>query len=318
MNPVILDLGPFALQWYGIFVVGGSFVAAWFAARYAERSGENPDHVWNLLAWTLIAGIIGARLYHVFSSPADAAGWSYYRANPIEIINFWNGGFRGLGIYGGLIGGLIAITIYCYVNKLNVLKYLDYIGPNVLLGQAIARMGNFVNQELYGPPTNLPWAFHINPTYPCQPPPNLPAGIGYCGTGNLTPETLQWYATNGFHPTFFYEALWNLAAFAVLFLIIRRYGHKLRLGDGALLYFIAYPLGRFWVELFRPDAWTMGALATAQWIAIISITVSVVLLIVRHRGWSAEKHPEQTLRDLSHAAPPLPAAKAGKTARQRG
>lgn len=299
MNPVIFEFGPFALQWYGVFIVGGSTVAAWFAARYAARSGENPDHVWNLLAWTLIAGIIGARLYHVFSSPADAAGWSYYRENPIEIINFWNGGFRGLGIYGGLVGGLIAITVYCYVNKLNVLNYLDYIGPNVLLGQTIARMGNFANQELYGPATDLPWAFHINPTYPCQRPPNIPAEIGYCGAGNLSAESVAWYANNGFHPTFFYEALWNLVLFGVLFLVIRYYGHKLRKGDGALLYFIAYPVGRFWVEMFRPDAWTMGALATAQWIAIFSVVISVTLLLWRHTGWSAEANPEDTLHKLS-------------------
>ncbi|MBI1296057.1 prolipoprotein diacylglyceryl transferase [bacterium] len=299
MNPVIFEFGPFALQWYGVFIVGGSVVAAWLAARYAERDGENPDHVWNLLAWTLIAGIIGARLYHVFSSPADAAGWSYYRENPIEIINFWNGGFRGLGIYGGLVGGLIAITIYCYVNKLNVLNYLDYIGPNVLLGQTIARMGNFVNQELYGPATDLPWAFHINPAFPCQRPPNIPADIGYCGAGNLSAESIAWYANNGFHPTFFYEALWNLVLFGVVYLVIRHYGHMLRKGDGALLYFIAYPVGRFWVEMFRPDAWTMGALATAQWIAIISVVISVTLLLWRHTGWSAKANPEDTLHKLS-------------------
>lgn len=308
MNPVILELGPFALQWYGLLVVGGSVVAAWLSARYAERAGENPDHVWNLLAWTLIAGIIGARLYHVFSSPADAAGWSYYRENPIEIINFWNGGFRGLGIYGGLVGGILAIIVYCWRNKLNVLNYLDFIGPNVLMGQAIARLGNLVNQELYGQPTSLPWAFHINPRFPCQPPPNLPPGIGLCGTGNLSQETLNWYATNGFHPTFFYESLWNLAMFVVVFLIIRQFGHKLRQGDGALLYLIAYPLGRFWVEMFRPDAWVMGNMPTAQWIAIFSVTIATILLIVRHRGWSAEEHPEESLRVLSKAAPPLPAA----------
>ncbi len=306
MNPVIFDLGPFALQWYGLFIVGGAVIAAWFSARQAERSGENPDHVWNLLAWTLIAGIIGARLYHVFSSPADAAGWSYYRENPIDIINFWNGGFHGLGIYGGLVGGILAIVVYSWINKLNVLNYLDYIGPNVLIAQAVGRMGNFVNQELYGPATDVAWAFHINPAYPCQRPPTLPASIGLCGTGNLSPETVQWYAANGFHPTFFYEALWNVAMFALLYVIIRRYGHKLRQGDGALLYLIAYPLGRFWVEMFRPDAWVMGSMATAQWIAILSVVVSSAILIYRHVGWSAKAHPEESLIALSNAAPVRP------------
>lgn len=308
MNPVIFQFGPFALQWYGVFIVGGAVLAAWLSARQAARAGENPDHIWNLLAWTLVAGIIGARLYHVFSSPADALGWSYYREHPIDIINFWNGGFRGLGIYGGLIGGIIAVVAYTWINKLNFLRYLDFIAPNVLIAQAIGRMGNFVNQELYGPPTDLPWAFHINPAFPCQRPINAPPEVGFCGAGNLSQATLDWYASHGFHPTFFYEALWNLVMFGVLYFIIRRHGHKLRQGDGALLYLIAYPLGRFWVEMFRPDAWVMGSLPTAQWIALISIVGSVALLIARHHNWPAEEHPEESLIDLSvHAPPKAPA-----------
>ncbi len=295
MNPTIFELGPFSLQWYGLFIVGGAFIAAWLSARRAERAGENPDHIWNLLAWTLVLGIIGARAYHVFSSPADGGGWSYYRENPIEAINFWNGGFRGLGIYGGLIGGLIAIVGYTWYHRLNFLKYLDFIAPNVLLAQAIGRMGNFVNQELYGPPTDLPWAFHINPKYPCLTPFNLPEGIQPCGAANLTPESLAWYANNGFHPTFFYEAGWNLLMFGLLTFVLWRFGRRLRQGDAALMYLIAYPAGRFWVEWFRPDAWTIGSLATAQWIALIGIAIGVVGLILRHRNWRPEDHPEETL-----------------------
>ena len=303
MNPTIIDLGPFTLQWYGVCIVGGAAIAAWLSARQAARAGENPDHIWNLLAWTLLLGIIGGRLYHVFSSPADAAGWEHYRENPLDIINFWEGGFRGLGIYGGLVGGMVAIVLYTWRNKLNVLDYLDYIGLNVLVAQAIGRMGNFINQELYGPPTSLPWAFYINPTYPCQRPQETTPDIGFCGAGNLTQATLDWYATNGYHPTFFYEAGWNLLMFGLLFLIYRQFGHKLRQGDGALLYFIAYPLGRFWVEMFRPDAWVMGRMATAQWIAIISVVVCVVLLIVRHRGWSAQENQDESLVALSKYSP---------------
>ncbi|MCB0075160.1 MAG: prolipoprotein diacylglyceryl transferase, partial [Caldilineaceae bacterium] len=124
MNPVIFELGPFSLHWYGVFIVGGAVLATWVSARYAAKAGENPDHVWNMLAFALIFGIIGARLYHVFSSPADGLGWAYYRENPIDIINFWHGGFRGLGIYGGLIGGILGIAGYAWYNKLNLLLYL--------------------------------------------------------------------------------------------------------------------------------------------------------------------------------------------------
>ena len=108
MNPILFSAGPFSLGWYGIFIVGGAVLATWLSARNAARAGEDPDHVWNLLAWMLILGIIGARLYHVLSSPADGSGWSYYREHPLDAINFWNGGFRGLGIYGGLAGGILA------------------------------------------------------------------------------------------------------------------------------------------------------------------------------------------------------------------
>jgi phosphatidylglycerol:prolipoprotein diacylglycerol transferase len=304
MNPVIFQIGPFSLHWYGVFIVGGAALAAYLASRTAAKAGENPDHIWNLLAWALVVGIIGARLYHVFSTPANGIGWDYYRQNPGEIFNFWSGGFRGLGIYGGLVGGILAVIVYSAINKLDFIKYLDFLAPNVLLAQAIGRMGNFVNQELYGPATNVPWAFHINPAFPCQLPDNLPQGIQVCGTAEaLTQQTLDWYASNGFHPTFFYEALWNLAMFALLTFVFNRYGERFRKGDAVLLYFIAYPLGRFWVEMFRPDAWVMGNLATAQWIAILCVVVSILILVVRHWGWDWRKHPADAMTYMQGKLP---------------
>lgn len=309
MNPILIQAGPFTLTWYGIFIVGGAVLATWIASRYARMSNESPDHVWNLLAWALIAGIIGARLYHVFSNPVNGIGWSYYRERPMEIINFWNGGFKGLGIYGGLVGGVLAFWIYCRINKLNTLKYLDFFAPNVLLAQAAGRMGNFVNQELYGPPTDAPWAFHINPNYPCQPVTNLPEGIQHCGTGAfapLTDQTLQWYASNGFHPTFFYEAGWNILMFLLITLLIRFAGQRMRTGDAVWLYFISYAVGRFWVEALRPDAWMMGRLATAQWIGVVVAVVCAIILFLRHRNWSWRKNPEESLIRLTGRAPLAP------------
>ncbi|MBK8046605.1 MAG: prolipoprotein diacylglyceryl transferase [Anaerolineales bacterium] len=297
MNPVIFSFGPFTLHWYGVFIVGGAVLATWLAARTAAKAGQNPDHVWNMLAFALIFGIIGARLYHVFSSPANSIGWEYYREHPEDIFAFWKtGGFAGLGIYGGLVGGILAIAGYAWIRKLDLLMYLDFLAPNVLLAQAVGRMGNFINQELYGPPTNLPWAFHINPEFPCQTPGELPAGIQTCAPADaLTQQTRDWYASFGFHPTFFYEALWNLVMFALLTFVFRRYGNRFRKGDGVLLYFIAYPLGRFWVEMFRPDAWVTGSLPTAQWIALGLIAVAAIILVVRHIGWNWREHPEQSM-----------------------
>lgn len=298
MNPVIFDFGPLSLHWYGFLIVGGAIVAAWLSNRYAKREGYDSDHMWNILALALIIGIFGARLYHVLSTPADGLGWPHYRENPDEIFNFWIGGFRGLGIYGGLLGGVIAIYIYTRIRGLQPLHFLDYIAPNVLLAQAIGRVGNFTNQELYGPPTNLPWAFKINPAYPCQIPMNLESNIQFCGSTFLSEESVAWYANNGFHPTFFYEAGWNLVMFVLLTQLVRQRGHLLRRGDVALLYFITYAIGRIWTEAFRPDAWVLGPLATAQWIAIATFVVSLSLLMVRHNGWQGRSDPEESLIQL--------------------
>lgn len=357
MNPVLLKLGPFQVHWYGLLIVTGAVIAAWLATKEAKRRGEDPEHVWNMLTWCLILGIVGARLYHVFSTPTgNFAGWSYYRENPIEIIAFWHGGFRGLGIYGAVAGGVVAVVLYCLFGnralarkkaaatqiltanqealggelvqgtlaadlgtlagiaeqqkRLALIKdrvaslpaeaakalgqvidalgqrvlvlprWLDILTPGLLLAQAIGRMGNFINQELYGPATDKPWAFHINPAFPCQEPAGSPLACGL--PERLTAEARQWYATNGFHPTFFYEALWNVAGFLLLWFGGRKLAGWLRDGDIILAYLIWYGVGRFWVEMFRPDAWVMGALATAQWIGLGMVVVGIAGILFNH------------------------------------
>jgi phosphatidylglycerol:prolipoprotein diacylglycerol transferase len=281
MNPVLLQLGPLTVHWYGILIVTGAVIAAYLCTIEAKRRGEDPDHVWNLLTLALIFGIIGARLYHVFSTPAgNFVGWAYYREHPIDIIAFWNGGFRGLGIYGAVAGGVLAFAVYCAYKRLNFLRWLDIATPGILLAQAIGRMGNFINQELYGPTTNLPWAFHINPAFPCQEPAGSPMACGI--PDRLNDAARQWYATNGFHPTFFYEALWNLLGFVIVWFGARKLVNWLRDGDVFCFYLIWYPVGRFWVEMFRPDAWRMGTLATAQWFAIALFAIGVIGLIINH------------------------------------
>ena len=299
MNPVILQIGPFTLTWYGLLIVGGALIAAWIATVEAKRRGENPDHVWNVLAWVLILGIIGARLYHVFSDPVGGRGWSYYRENPLDIINFWQGGFRGLGIYGAVVGGFIAIALYCWRQKLSLWRWLDIVVPGLLLAQAVGRLGNRINQELYGPPTDLPWGFRINPQYDYQIPVEM--------LGRSPAEIQNYIANTRFHPTFYYEGLWNLLGFALVMWGGRRFQRRLRDGDIFLFYLIWYPLGRFGVEMLRPDAWIsgLGGLTTAQVISIISIVGAIVVLILRHRNWSPEEKPqvEAATADAAEQAP---------------
>lgn len=277
MDPVAFSIGPLQVHWYGILIVAGAVLGAFVAGSLAKRDGQNPEHIWNMLTVILLLGIIGARLYHVFSQPAgEFTGWSYYRQHPIEIIAFWNGGFRGLGIYGGVIGGMLGLFLYTYFAKLRFLQWADYAAPGLLLAQAIGRWGNYINQELYGPPTTQPWGIAID----CQ----HRFGDFHC------PPKGTVAADARFHPTFLYESLWNFAGFLLLFWIARRFHGRLREGDLIFLYLIIYPLGRFWIELmFRPDAWTLGALPTASLFSLIAMLIGIAGLVVNHTVRSKAK-----------------------------
>jgi phosphatidylglycerol:prolipoprotein diacylglycerol transferase len=158
------------------------------------------------------------------------------------------------------------VMLYAWRAKLRPLQWLDYGAPGLALGQAIGRWGNFINQELYGPPTNLSWGLIIDPQFRIAP---------YNDLTTYPPETL-------FHPTFLYESLWCLVVFIVLALIAYKWKDRLLDGDILLGYIIGYPLGRFFIEYLRPDAWMLGPIAAAQLFAIICVAGGLALLVVRH------------------------------------
>jgi phosphatidylglycerol---prolipoprotein diacylglyceryl transferase len=255
VDPRLIQLGPLSLRWYGVLIASGAFVATYLAAAEAKRKGRNPEHVWNMLFFAFFLGLVGARLYHVVDK------WAYYSQNLVAIVAFWNGGLTGLGIYGGLVGGILGILVYTRWHKLDFLFWLDCIAPGMLLAQALGRWGNFFNQEAYGYPTTLPWGIHIDPQF------RLPA----------------FQAFDRFHPTFFYEFTWDALAALVLIYVARRYRAKLLNGDLTLMYFIAYPVGRFWVESLRADSWTLDGFKMAQMIALTIVLVASTVLIERHR-----------------------------------
>jgi phosphatidylglycerol:prolipoprotein diacylglycerol transferase len=263
MDPVAFTIGPIPVYWYGILIVTAALMGGWVATIEARRRGLNPDEVWNGLVVALILGIVGARLYHVFSSPqGGSVGWDYYRQNPIAILKIWEG---GLGIYGAIIGGALGVLIYCWIRKFNPVIWLDVGAPGLILAQAIGRWGNYVNQELYGPPTDLPWGIQIE--------------------NRIAPynDLTKYPPTTRFHPVFFYESLWSLLGFALLMWIGRRFQDRLRRGDIFLLYLIWYPLGRFFIEFLRPDAWMLGPLAAAQVFALLIIALAILGLVFLHR-----------------------------------
>ncbi len=153
IDPVAFRIGPIAVHWYGIIFAVAAVAAAWVATREARRRGEDSERVWTLLLVAAIGGIIGSRLYHVIHE------WAFYSENPALIPQVWLG---GLGIPGGVAGGMIALAIYTRVQGLKLWRWLDIAAPAMLLAQAIGRFGNLVNQELYGPPTTLPWGIPID------------------------------------------------------------------------------------------------------------------------------------------------------------
>jgi phosphatidylglycerol:prolipoprotein diacylglycerol transferase len=293
ISPILFKLGPFEVRWYGVLIMLGVALGAAFAARLARKRGQNPDHIWNALIIAVVMGILGARLYHVFSTPAgcppDATfpcGWPYYKDHFLEAFAVWkSGGFQGLGIYGAIVGGMLGVSIYCWFQRLNPLQWLDMGAAGLAFGQFVGRWGNFINQELYGPPTGSDWyGLKINPDLDHQP---LPPGTTY--------ETL-------FHPTFLYESIWSLLTFLILYNLHARLPDKLRAGDVLLGYLILYPLGRFFVEFFRPDAWTIGTLATAQWIALGSIALSGTILVLRHIFWDRDQASGEEVKQEEESA----------------
>ena len=272
MGPgVAIDLGIIKIHWYGIILTFGMVMAAYIAAHEAKRRGENPNIVWDGVLLVIGLGLVGARLYHVFSSPNDGSGsgWAYYSQNPLQILYIWQG---GLGIYGGLVGGLLGVFIIMARNRAPLMRWLDCIVPGVVLAQAIGRWGNYANQELYGGPTGSSWwGVTIDAAHRIR-------------TGKIDFTDLQTYPLEmRFHPTFFYESAWNFIGFILLMWIARRFERVLRDGDLLGLYFVWYGIGRAWVEaLFRPDAWTLGSLPTAVWISLGSIALGGVIILINH------------------------------------
>ena len=286
-DPILIHLGPdFGVHWYGVLIVTGVMLGAVYASWRARQDGANPDHVWNGLIVAIILAIIGSRLYHVFSQPEGGmVGWSYYRQHPIEILYIWHG---GLGIYGAIVGGVLGVVLYAWRAKLRPLQWLDYGAPGLALGQFIGRWGNFINQELYGPPTNSSWGLIIDPPHRIAP---------YNDLAAYPLDTL-------FHPTFMYESLWCLLLFITLALLARKLKDRLLAGDILTGYIIGYPLGRFFIEYLRPDAWMIGPIAAAQLFAIICVVGGIAVLVVRHVRARTATPPPDTETVLEPEAEP--------------
>jgi len=262
--PQGIQIGPIMIRFYALIILAGALAAAWLATQEAKRRGKDPEMVWDMLPWLLIGGIIGARLWHVLTPSSSNAAMGlttqYYFQHPLEILKIWKG---GLGIFGGIIGGAIALAIYCRAQKQNFFEWTDIIAPGLLIAQAIGRWGNFVNQEVYGPPSDLPWAIYIDPAH------RLPG----------------FEAVERYHPLFLYESLLTLLGGLLLLYIGRKYKDKLFTGDLFLMYLVYYPLVRFGLEFIRLDPSAVGTININQTVMLIVGLVALLILVLRHTVW---------------------------------
>lgn len=267
IDPIIFSIkiggGEFALRWYGVLVMTGVSVGAWFAGREVTKRGENGDAIWDLLIWLLPIGIIGARLWYVAN--ATFGGNLFYVENPIKIFYVWEG---GLHIYGGFVFGVAAMYFYLRQRKMDMWLFLDAIAPMALLGQAIARPANFINQELYGPPTGLPWGISIDAAH------RLPA------YANLT----QYPLSTRFHPVFAYEMIWNFLAVALILYMVQRFADKMKPGAAFFGWLVLAGLGRFLIEFLRPDQPQVAGtwVTTTQVATIVMMLAGLFLLAHRY------------------------------------
>ena len=243
-----LEIGPLSLNAYGLCIALGVVAGVWLFGRRLEekRIGTREDA--NAIAiWGVAAGVVGARLYHVITD------WERFEDNLGDVVKIWEG---GLGIPGGMLAGVLVGTYVGYRRGIPLGQGLNAVAPALPLAQAIGRWGNWFNQELYGRPTDLPWAVEIDPEHRIA---------GYENEAT-------------FHPTFLYESLWNLALCGVLLWIDKRF----RPAGGRLLamYVLGYGIGRFWIEGLRIDeADELGGLRWNQWVAVACIVGGGIYLL---------------------------------------
>ena len=262
-DPIAFHLGPIPVAWYGICYAVGLTLAYIVITREARRRGLNARLVDNGIIIVAAAALVGGRLYHVIDQ------WALYKDDPLKIIL---PPYAGLGVYGGIITGIIAAWYITRRWHQSFAKWTDVIAPGLFVMQAVGRLGNFFNQELYGPPTNLPWGIAIDCAH----------RVGDHGIAQY-PCELYPVATTGFHPLFLYESISGILGAVTLLWIARRYGRRMRPGDLFLIFLIWYSVVRFALETLRVGNWTFFGIPTAMVVSAVLIVGSLVLLAIRHR-----------------------------------
>ena len=254
----------FPIFWYGILVTIGIAIGAWWAVREIARRNQDVDEFYNGLILVVFVGYLFARLTYVLLDVIDGNSGQY--SGIIDVLNIRSG---GVNILGGFVGAFLAAVIFMRWRRLNFWHYADVAGPALLVAQAVGRWGNFINQELYGPPTQLPWGITIDPRF------RLPQ---FADLSVYPVETR-------FHPTFLYESLWLLLGFIILLVLNARYRDQWRPGTLFGLFLIWWGGGRTWIEFFRPDQPTIGnSVITYSMITALLIALAGVVVLMQRYG----------------------------------
>lgn len=252
-----IHLGPLPLRGYALCIILGVFVAVWLGGRRWVARGGQPGTVADIAVWAVPFGLVGGRLYHVVT---DYQLYFGEGRNWVDAFRIWDG---GLGIWGAIALGALGAWIGCRRRGIPLPAYADAVAPGIVLAQALGRWGNWFNQELYGRPTDLPWALKIDPAHRPVDTPDL--------------------AT--YHPTFLYESLWCVGVALLVIWADRRF--KLGHGRAFALYVAAYTVGRFWIEYMRvDDAHHVLGMRLNNWTAIVVFLAAVACIAV-----SAKKRP---------------------------
>ncbi len=273
------------IYWYGILAAVGIALGTFYASKHVELEGDNPDNVWDALLWVLIPALVGARLWYVGQAMLSGST-AYSFARPLEIINPRQGGMH---IFGGALFGMLAMIIYVRVKKLHGWLMADAALMGLLIGQGVGRFGNFINIELYGPPTGSDW-FGMR----------VPAVNRLPQFSNLPLDTR-------FHPTMLYEAVWLFASFALLYLLYRRNQETFVHGALTGAYLIMAGFGRFVMEFWRPDqpGITLQSglfLSFSRIMSMIFVVGGVVILLDRLGSFKIPFIPRpQTLKQRQRA-----------------
>ena len=239
--PSTIQLGPLTIHFYGLIIAVGMLLAVLYASKRSKEFGLKEDDLIDGVLWVAPFAIICARLYYCIFE------WDQYASNPISILYIWNG---GLAIYGGVLGAVIGLSVFCKVRKIKATAMMDVVSLGLLIGQLVGRWGNFMNREAFGAPTD---SF-------------LRMGLYNTATG----------AVEYYHPTFLYESLWNFVGFLLLHFLSKKRKYD---GQVALGYVAWYGLGRAFIEGLRMDSLYWGPFRVSQVLAGISCVAAVAVLL---------------------------------------